>query len=76
DAPTDYERVYVVETKGLHLKDNEKTNYIRKVFDICAEQAKSKKWNQLGPAMRDKILRFEVLSEDEWEAKLNAILLE
>ena len=76
DAPTDYERVYVVETKGLHLKDNAKTNYIRKVFDICAKQAKSKKWNQLGPAMRDKILRFEVLSEDEWEAKLNAILLE
>jgi type III restriction enzyme len=76
DAPTDYERVYVVETKGLHLKDNAKTDYIRKVFDICAKQAKSKKWNQLGPAMRDKILRFEVLSEDEWEAKLNAILLE
>ncbi|MHC1729997.1 MAG: hypothetical protein AB9866_29030 [Syntrophobacteraceae bacterium] len=36
---------------------------------------KSKKWNQLGPAMKDKILRFEVLSEDEWEAKLNSILL-
>jgi type III restriction enzyme len=76
DGPADYERVYVVETKGLHLKDNAKTDYIRKVFDICTKQAKSKKWNQLGPAMRDKILRFEVLSEDEWEAKLNAILLE
>jgi type III restriction enzyme len=76
DEPIDYERVYVVETKGLHLKDNEKTDYIRKVFDICTRQAKSKKWNQLGPAMRDKILRFEVLSEGEWEAKLNAILLE
>jgi type III restriction enzyme len=76
DAPTDYERVYVVETKGLHLKDNAKTDYIRRVFDICTKQAKSKKWNQLGPAMKDKILRFDVLSEDEWEAKLNAILLE
>ena len=76
DAPTDYERVYVVETKGLHLKDNAKTDYIRKVFDICTKQAKSKKWHQLGPAMKDKIVRFEVLSEDEWEAKLNAILLE
>ena len=76
DAPTDYERVYVVETKGLHLKDNAKTDYIRKVFNICTKQAKSRKWNQLGPAMKDKILRFEVLSEDEWEAKLNAILIE
>ncbi len=76
DTPADYERVYFVETKGLHLKDNEKTDYIRKVFDICTKQARSKKWNQLGPAMKGKILRFEVLSEDEWEAKLNAILLE
>jgi type III restriction enzyme len=76
DEPADYERVYVVETKGLHLKGNPKTDYVRKIFDLCTKQAKSRKWNQLGPAMKDKILRFEVLSEDEWEAKLNAILLE
>lgn len=74
DSPADYEYVYVVETKGLHIKDNDKTNYIRKVFDLCTKQAKSTKWNQLGPAMQDKILRFEVLPEGEWEAKLNAIL--
>jgi hypothetical protein len=30
----------VVETKGLHLKDNAKTDYICKVFDICTRQAK------------------------------------
>ena len=71
---TDYERVYVVETKGLHLKDNAKTDYIRKVFDICARQAKSRNRNELGLEMKDKILRFEVLAEDEWEAKLNEIL--
>ena len=71
---TDYERVYVVETKGLHLKDNAKTNYIRKVFDICTRQAKSRNRNELGLEMKDKILRFEVLAEDEWEAKLNEIL--
>lgn len=73
---TDYERVYVVETKGLHLKDNAKTNYIRKVFDICTRQAKSRNWNELGLEMKDKVLRFEVLDEDEWEAKLNEVLLE
>lgn len=74
DAQTDYERVYVVETKGLHLKDNAKTNYIRKVFDICTRQAKSRNWNELGLEMKDKVLRFEVLAEDEWEAKLNEFL--
>ncbi|MDD5483671.1 MAG: DEAD/DEAH box helicase family protein [Kiritimatiellae bacterium] len=76
DAQTDYERVYVVETKGLHLKDNAKTNYIRKVFDICTQQAKSRNWNELGLEMKDKVLRFEVLAEDEWEAKLNEVLSE
>ena len=72
---TDYERVYVVETKGLHLKDNAKTDYIRKVFNICTRQAKSRNWNELGLEMKDKVLRFEVLSEDEWEAKLNEMLV-
>jgi len=70
----DYQLVYVVETKGLHLKDNAKTDYIRKVFNICTKQAKSRNWTELGLEMKDKILRFEVLAEDEWEAKLNEML--
>jgi len=76
DEQADYERVYVVETKGLHLKDNAKTNYIRKIFDICTRQAKSRNWSELGLEMKDKVLRFEVLAEDEWEAKLNEVLTE
>lgn len=76
DMRTDYQRVYVVETKGLHLKDNAKTDYIRKVFDICTRQAKLWNRDDIGLKMKDKVLRFEVLSEDEWEAKLNEILLE
>jgi type III restriction enzyme len=76
ETGTDYESVYVVETKGLHLKDNAKTNYIRRVFDICTHQAKSRTWSELGLEMKDKVLRFEVLAEDEWQAKLNEILAE
>jgi type III restriction enzyme len=73
---TAYERVYVVETKGLHLKDNEKTTYVRKLFDICTRQAKSRRWTELGLQMKEKVLRFEVLAEDEWKAKMNEILQE
>ncbi len=76
DTRTDYERVYVVETKGLHLKDNAKTDYISKVFNICTREAKSRNWTELGIGMKEKVLRFEVLSEDEWQAKLNEILTE
>ncbi|MBK7091370.1 MAG: hypothetical protein IPH59_06575 [bacterium] len=45
-----------------------------KIFAICTKQAKSKTWTELGLEMNDKDLRFEVLSEVEWEAKLNEIL--
>ena len=72
----DCERVYVVETKGLHLKDNDKTQYIRRVFDICTKKAKSRNWTELGIEMKDRIIRFEVLMQDEWEAKLNKIFAE
>jgi type III restriction enzyme len=71
---TECDRVYVVETKGLHLKDNDKTNYIRKVFDICTSQAESRTWTELGLETKGAILRFEVLAEDEWQAKLNQLL--
>lgn len=71
---SDYDHVYVVETKGLPLAGNLKTDYIRKIFDICTKQAKSKTWTELGLEMKDKDLRFEVLSEDKWEAKLNEIM--
>ena len=70
----DYEQVYVVETKGLHLIGSADTNYKRKMFSLCTKEAKSKSWTEFGPAMKDKVIRFEVLAEDEWQAKLNEML--
>lgn len=76
DAPDgrEYDRVFVLETKGLHLKDNEKTNYVRKLFDICTRQATSRHFNELNLQMKGKPMRFEVLAEDEWERKLNDMI--
>jgi type III restriction enzyme len=70
----DYQRVYVVETKGIHLSGSEDTGYKRKVLDLCNKEAKKKEWNQFAPEMKDKIVRFEVLAENEWERKLNELL--
>jgi hypothetical protein len=39
-------------------------------------EAKSRSLVELGLVMKDKVLRFEVLPEDEWEAKLNEMLQE
>ncbi len=74
EGKANYEQVYVVETKGLHLIGSKDTDYKRKMFSICTKEAELKSWIEFGPIMKDKVIRFEVLAEDEWEAKLNAIL--
>ena len=50
------------------------TDYTRKMFSLCTREAKSRSWTELGLEMKDKVLRFEVLAEDEWQAKLNEML--
>ena len=70
----EYHQVFVVETKGLHIKQSADTDYKRSVFDICTEHASRKEWAELAPAMRGKVMRFEIVDEDEWEQRLNAML--
>jgi len=70
----DYEQVYVVETKGLHLMGSSDTDYKQKMFSLCTREAKSRSRTELGLEIKDKVLRFEVLAEDEWQAKLNEML--
>ena len=69
-----FHEVFVVETKGVHLKESEDTEYKRSVFDICSEHAHKADWAEFVPAMRSKIMRFEVVDEDEWQARLNGML--
>ena len=75
DDKTDYRRVFVLETKGLHLK-NPDSEYKRSVFALCNRHAKQQTWNQLVPAMRDKEIAYEVVFQDEWEKRLNELLAE
>jgi type III restriction enzyme len=75
------DRVFVVETKGKHLagvKDVEgkltDTGYKRDVFTLCTDMSKEKKWSDLVPFMQSKTMRFEVVDEDGWKAKLKKLL--
>ncbi len=70
----EFHQVFVLETKGLHLAQSEDTRYKRSVFDTCSELAKKTDWAELVPAMRNKVARFEIVDEDEWEQRLNAML--
>ena len=69
-----YHQVFVMETKGSHLKAAADTAYKRTVFDICSQHAKKRDWAEFVPAMRNKAMRFEIVDEDEWEQRLNALI--
>ena len=69
----EFHQVFVVETKGVHLKDSADTAYKRSVFDICSQHAKKTNWATFVPAMRNTAMRFEVVDEEEWEQRLNAM---
>ena len=74
EADDGFHRVFVVETKGVHLKESEDTEYKRSVFDICSEHARKADWAEFVPAMRSKVMGFEVVDEDEWQSRLNEML--
>ena len=74
DSSDAFHQVYVLETKGLHLKQADDTNYKRSVFDLCSKHARKTDWAEFVPAMRNKVVRFKVVDEDEWEHQLNTVL--
>ena len=73
DVDDEFHQVFVMETKGI-FRDIKDTAYKRSVFDICTEHASKRDWAKFVPAMRNKIMRFEIVDEDEWEQRLNAML--
>lgn len=70
----DFHKVFVVETKGVHLSGSEDSEYKRTVFDICSKHAGETDWAEFVPTMQTKVLRFVVVDEDERQARLNGML--
>jgi type III restriction enzyme len=68
----DYNKVYIVETKGLHLK-NEDTDYKKNFFDFCNKLGLQKDWRELNLEFAEKKIEFQVIFEDEWKVKINEI---
>jgi len=67
-----YDKVYVVETKGIFLK-NEDTKYKESIFDLCNEKAKGMSWSELGLKFKDKSIDFQVIFGDEWQRRFNEL---
>lgn len=68
----DYNKVYVVETKGVHLM-NEDTDYKKNVFDFCNKLGRQKDWRELNLEFAEKKIEFQVIFEKEWQARINEI---
>jgi type III restriction enzyme len=73
DRDDAYNRVFVVETKGLHLEGNPETIYKRQVFDTCNKEAKRTTMGELGMQLNTPNIEFHVIDEDEWKNRLNAL---
>jgi len=69
----DYDTVFVLETKGIHLK-NEDTKYKQDVFALCNELGAKKAWKELFNEFPDHDFEFQVVFEDEWQNKINAMM--
>jgi len=69
----DYGTVYVIETKGIHLK-NEDTKYKQDVFALCNELGAKKAWKELFSEFPDHAFEFQVVFEGEWENRINKML--
>ena len=74
DPEDPYHQVFVLETKGLHLREAADTAYKRSVFDLCSEHARKTDWAECVPAMRGRVLRYEFVDEDEWQQRPNTLL--
>jgi type III restriction enzyme len=72
DTGRDFSTVYVVETKGVHLKEFEDTKYKRNVFKFCNELGKKVEWKELNKEF-SKGIEFQVIDEKEWQRKINEI---
>ncbi|OIO72218.1 MAG: restriction endonuclease subunit R [Elusimicrobia bacterium CG1_02_37_114] len=68
----DYNTMYVIETKGLHL-ENEDTKYKRNVFDFCNYLVSQKDSRELELKEPREKYNFQVISEKEWKNKINSI---
>lgn len=73
EAKDDYGTVYVLETKGIHLK-NEDTKYKQYVFALCNELGAKKAWKELFDEFPDHDFEFQVVFEDEWQNKINELM--
>jgi type III restriction enzyme len=73
---TDFNKVYILETKGDHLIGNNDTNYKQNIFELCNTTAIKKDWNELiQDDFEGKEVEFQLVSEEDWQVKVNNVFV-
>jgi type III restriction enzyme len=75
NANIDYNTVYVLETKGLHLKESDDTRYKKSIFDLCNELGHKVRWEDLGAEFKYQQVLFHVIYDIEWKNKINQLFV-
>lgn len=66
-------RLYVLETKGAHLK-NEDTDYKQEVFDFCNKLADRAMPTELGLKLAGGKTSFHLFHQEDWRPEFDALL--
>jgi type III restriction enzyme len=68
-------RFTILETKGLHLKGSEDTEYKAKLFELLTRHSRSAlSVGELKLGLKEQDMRFELMLETDWREKLPASL--
>lgn len=70
------EKIYIVETKGIHLAGNPDTKYKEVVFELCNKLASKSEIDELPLGLKEKSIAYEVIYGTEWERKLSELFAE
>jgi type III restriction enzyme len=76
DKRDSVEKIYIVETKGIHLAGNPDTIYKESVFGLCNDLIKKSKSDALPLTFKEKQIDYEVIYGTEWQRKLSELFIE
>lgn len=71
---SNYDKLYVLETKGDQLSGNLDTEYKRNILNLCSELAVEKSWNELDLGQKDNEFVFAMVDEKHWKSQLNTLI--
>lgn len=69
-----YDKVFVLETKGDQLVGNLDTEYKREVLTLCNDLAVEKSWHEFDLGESDSDFVFEMVDEHSWKSQLNKLV--